>query len=79
MIWNSTIDLNESILKDVIRQHVADHPEMYGYNPQTDTIKDVVVDVRNRIEGYGMGEHDVTYLKNVSVLLERDTEKGVCS
>lgn len=76
MKWESTIMLKEPELNALVRDYVIQNPEKFGFNPKTDSVKDVKVRVGSHLEGYGFGEHEVLSLENVTITLERDTEKG---
>lgn len=53
---NITIELSEKDVKEII----ADYLNKEGYKI---TVDDVSLSVGSRIEGYGMGEHEVNYFE----------------
>lgn len=56
IIKNITIELSEKDVKEII----ADYLNKEGYKI---TVDDISFSVGSRIEGYGMGEHEVNYFK----------------
>lgn len=53
---NITIELSENDVKEII----ADYLKREGYAV---TVNDVSLSAGSRIEGYGIGEHEVNYFK----------------
>ena len=72
MIWRSNLILSEDNVKEMLTKHIMDNAREFHLDPTQDKITNVKVNVGKRCEGYGMGEHDVTYFDNVTITVERN-------
>jgi adenine-specific DNA methylase len=70
--WVSNLILSEDNVKAMLREHILANAKQFHLDNTRDLITNVDIKIGKRCEGYGMGEHDVTYFDNVTITVERN-------